>query len=73
MIEELVQRIRAVRKPQKLDNSHSAFHSFFPLFGVTSGDCERLPSQRPALSSSQFNKTAPFMLLGFSSGNGFSQ
>lgn len=43
----------------------------FLLSGVSSGDSEWLPSQRPALSSSQFNKTAPFMLVGFSSGNGF--
>lgn len=47
--------------------------SLFSLPGVTSGDSEWLPSQRPALSSSQFNKTAPFMLVGFSSGNGFPQ
>lgn len=47
--------------------------SLFPLSGVTSGDSEWLPSQRPALSGSQFNKTAPFMLVGFSSGNGFPQ
>lgn len=47
--------------------------SLFPLSADTSGDSEWLPSQRPALSSSQFNKTAPFMLVGFSSGNGFPQ
>lgn len=32
-----------------------------------------LPSQSLALSTAGFNKTALFMLIGFSSGNGFSQ
>lgn len=47
--------------------------SLFSMSGDTSGDSEWLPSQRPALSGSQFNKTAPFMPVGFSSGNGFPQ
>lgn len=43
----------------------SLYHHWWTLSGS--------PAHRPALSSSQFNKTAPFMLVVFSSGNGFSQ
>lgn len=45
------------------------FHCLVSLVVALSG----LPTLRPALSSRQFNKTALFMLVGFSTGNGFPQ
>lgn len=45
------------------------FHCLVSLVVALSG----LPTLRPALSSRQFNRTALFMLVGFSTGNGFPQ